>query len=125
MTTLHDNFKKMAFKNLGEDPECPICYNGLKYEESGFLRCSHVLCTECYKCLSNDSCPMCREPLTDRKMEMMEEEICELVDSTRVMRKEIDRLNREVRNLRKRDRYSPVFYSLPYNPDMEVPPLNL
>lgn len=77
---MHNNIKKIVFKNLGDCPSCPICYDELVYEDTGFLRCSHVLCDNCFMRLPQDTCPICREPLIEKHIEELEEEIFRLTE---------------------------------------------
>ena len=56
---LHENFRRLAFNNLGDDKKCPVCLFEITLRESKVLRCSHVVCTLCSNMINR--CPLCRE----------------------------------------------------------------
>lgn len=77
---MHDNFKRLAFNNLGEDKKCPICLIEVSLGNCDVLRCSHVVCSLCTPMIRR--CPLCREsieePLDENKHMRLFRNLCNI-----------------------------------------------
>jgi len=63
MSLVHDNVKRIIFRNLGENPDCGVCFEPLEFSNATFMTCSHVLCGNCAPRLKKKECPFCREKI--------------------------------------------------------------
>jgi len=68
LAVVHDNVKRLAWNNLGENRECGICLNEMgKCSDATVFVCSHIVCNGCVPRLRQKICPFCRAEITIKK----------------------------------------------------------
>ena len=123
---MHENFRRLAFNNLGEHKQCPVCLMEITLRDSKVLRCSHIVCTLCSNMIHK--CPLCRETLempTDENSRMrLFRNLCNM-RILQNMRERGEDLIRGI-NIILADLENEILNeNLPYNPNLSNRPPNL
>lgn len=78
--------------------ECSICYKEVNDKDYAITSCNHVFCIECMKTYKKNSCPMCRQVITDFKIPFIslnnvDKEVVEkIVEVEKVVEKIVERI---------------------------------
>jgi len=108
LAVVHDNVKRLAWNNLGENRECGICLNEMgKCSDATVFVCSHIVCNGCVPRLRKKICPFCRAEITikkkvDSEKKRLKEKIVDLELLNEYRLKELENYRRRQLELQQR-----------------------